>query len=152
MGDKEKTDAAFKKAHHVTSLDVDISRVSVAPMEPRACIGEYDAFDERYTLYTGTQGPHGVRQAMAEPILKVPQNKLRVVSEDMGGAFGMRSGPYPENILVLWTAKLLGRPVKWTGDRTEAFQSDDQARDNLSTVELALDEGCLLYTSPSPRD
>lgn len=140
MGDKEKTDAAFENAHHVTSLDVDISRVSVAPMEPRACIGEYDAFDERYTLYTGTQGPHGVRQAMAEPILKVPQNKLRVVSEDMGGAFGMRSGPYPENILVLWTAKLLGRPVKWTGDRTEAFQSDDQARDNLSTVELALDE------------
>ncbi len=89
---------------------------------------------------TGTQGPHGVRQAMAEPILKVPQNKLRVVSEDMGGAFGMRSGPYPENILVLWTAKLLGRPVKWTGDRTDAFQSDDQARDNVVTAELALDE------------
>ena len=70
-------------------------------MEPRACIGEYDEFDERYTLMTGTQGPHGVRQALAEPIPKVPQNKLRVVSEDMGGAFGMRSGPYPENILVL---------------------------------------------------
>ena len=109
-------------------------------MEPRACIGEYDEFDERYTLLTGTQGPHGVRQAIAEPILKIPQNKLRVVSEDMGGAFGMRSGPYPEYILVLWTAKLLGRPVKWTGDRTDAFQSDDQARDNLVTAELALDE------------
>ncbi|MEC8288372.1 MAG: molybdopterin cofactor-binding domain-containing protein, partial [Pseudomonadota bacterium] len=137
LGDKGKTDAAFASAHHVTKLDIDISRVSVAPMEPRACIGEYDEFDERYTLRTGTQGPHGVRQAIAEPILKIPQNKLRVVSEDMGGAFGMRSGPYPEYILVLWTAKLLGRPVKWTGDRTDAFQSDDQARDNLVTAELA---------------
>ncbi len=143
LGDKEKTEEAFARAHHVTSLEIDISRVSVAPMEPRACIGEYNEFDERYTLLTGTQGPHGVRQAIAEPILKVPQNKLRVVSEDMGGAFGMRSGPYPENILVLWTAKQLGRPVKWTGDRTDSFQSDDQARDNVVTAELALDENGL---------
>jgi len=140
LGDKDKADAAFADAHHVTRLDINISRVSVAPMEPRACIGDYDKYDERYTLITGTQGPHGVRQAMAEPILRVPQHKLRVISEDMGGAFGMRSGPYPENILVLWTAKELGRPVKWTGDRTDAFQSDDQARDNVVTAELALDE------------
>ena len=140
MGDKDKTEAAFASAHHVTKLDINITRVSVAPMETRACIGEFDPYDERYTLITGTQGPHGVRTAMAEPILKVPQNKLRVISEDMGGAFGMRSGPYPENILVLWTAKLLGRPVKWTGDRTDSFQSDDQARDNVATAELALDE------------
>ena len=139
LGDKEKVEAAFAQAHRVAKIDLDISRVSVAPMEPRACTGEYDKHEGRYTLYTGTQGPHGVRQAIAGPILRVPQNKLRVVSEDMGGAFGMRSGPYPENILCLWTAKLLDRPVKWTGDRTEAFQSDDQARDNLSTVELALD-------------
>ena len=139
LGDKEKVEAAFAQAHHVAKIDLDISRVSVAPMEPRACIGEYDKHEGRYTLYTGTQGPHGVRQAIAGPVLRVPQNRLRVVSKDMGGAFGMRSGPYPENILCLWTAKLLDRPVKWTGDRTEAFQSDDQARDNLSTVELALD-------------
>ena len=139
LGDKEKVEAALAQAHHVARIHLDISRVSVAPMEPRACIGEYDRHEGRYTLYTGTQGPHGVRQAIAGPILHVPQNRLRVVSEDMGGAFGMRSGPYPENILCLWTAKLLDRPVKWTGDRTEAFQSDDQARDNLSTVELALD-------------
>ena len=139
LGDKEKVEAAFAQAHHVARIHLDISRVSVAPMEPRACIGEYDRHEGRYTLYTGTQGPHGVRQAIAGPILHVPQNRLRVVSEDMGGAFGMRSGPYPENILCLWTARLLDRPVKWTGDRTEAFQSDDQARDNLSTVELALD-------------
>ena len=140
LGDKKQTEALFSRAHHVTTIQVDISRVSVAPMETRACIGEYDTYEKRYTLYTGSQGPHGLRQAIAEPILKIPQNKLRVISEDMGGAFGMRSGPYPENILVLWTAKLLGRPVKWTSGRTESFQSDDQARDNISTVELALDE------------
>ncbi|MEX2454717.1 MAG: xanthine dehydrogenase family protein molybdopterin-binding subunit [Rhodospirillaceae bacterium] len=139
LGDKARVEEAFAKADHVTRLDMNITRVSVAPMEPRCCIGEYDPYDGRYTLYTGTQGPHGVRQAIAEPMLKVPQNKLRVVSEDMGGAFGMRSGPYPENVLVLWAAKMLGRPVKWTGDRTEAFQSDDQARDNVTTAELALD-------------
>ena len=140
QGDKAATDAAFEKADHVTTLDFTVSRVAVAPMEPRACVGEYDKFEERYTLYTGTQGPHGVRQAMAEPILHVPQNKLRVVSYDMGGAFGMRSGPYCENILCLHAAKELGRPVKWTGDRSEGFMTDDQARDNISTAELALDK------------
>ena len=138
-GNLEAVDASLASAHHVTSLCLDITRVAVAPMEPRACIGEYDKFDERYTLYTGTQGPHLVRQAIAEPILKVPQNKLRVVSYEMGGAFGMRSGPYCENILCLHAAKDLDRPVKWTGDRSEHFMADDQARDNISKVQLALD-------------
>ncbi len=140
LGDKAKTEAAFKAAHHVTRLEMDISRVAVNPMEPRACIAEYDKFDDRYTLYTGCQGPHGLRQAIAEPILKVPENKLRVVSDDMGGAFGMRSGPYCENVLCLWAAKNLDRPVKWTGDRTQGMMSDDQARDNITVAELALDK------------
>ena len=139
LGDGDGADRAFAEAAHVARVDLAISRVSVAPMEPRACIGEYDRFEDRYTLRTGTQGPHGVRQALAGPVFGIPQNRLRVVSEDMGGAFGMRSAPYPENVLCLWTARLLDRPVKWTGDRTESFQSDDQARDNLSAVELALD-------------
>jgi carbon-monoxide dehydrogenase large subunit len=139
-GNKAAVEAAIKGAHHVARLEVDISRVAVNPMEPRACIGEYDRFEGRYTLTTGSQGTHGLRQAIAEPILKVPQGKLRVVSQDMGGAFGMRSGPYCENVLCLFAAKDLGRPVKWTGDRTESFQSDDQARDNISTIELALDK------------
>ena len=141
QGDAAAVDAAIANAHHVTTLEMDISRVAVVPMEPRACIGEYDPFADRYTLHTGTQGPHLVRQAIAEPMLRVPQNRLRVVSEDMGGAFGMRSGPYCENLLCLHAAKDLGRPVKWTGDRTEHFMVDDQARDNRSTAELALDEG-----------
>lgn len=140
QGDGSAVDMAIKSAHHVTTLDMDISRVAVAPMEPRTCIGEYDPYAERFTLYTGTQGPHLVRQAIAEPMLHVPQNRLRVVSEDMGGAFGMRSGPYCENLLCMHAAKDLDRPVKWTGDRTEHFLVDDQARDNRSTAELALDE------------
>ncbi len=139
IGDRDAVDAAFAKADHVTRLDFDVNRIAVTPMEPRACIGEYDKYDERYTLHTGCQGPHGLRQSIAEPILHVPENRLRVISEDMGGAFGMRSGPYCENILCLFAAKALDRPVKWTGDRTESFMSDDQARDNVSTAELALD-------------
>jgi carbon-monoxide dehydrogenase large subunit len=140
IGDKDAVAAAFAEADHVTRLDFGVSRVAVTPMEPRACIGEYDKYDGRYTLYTGAQGPHGLRQAIAEPILRVAENRLRVVSEDMGGAFGMRSGPYCEYIMCLFAAKALDRPVKWTGDRTDAFMSDDQARDNVSVAELALDQ------------
>lgn len=139
IGDKDAVEAAFVRADHITRLDFDVNRIAVTPMEPRACIGEYDKYDERYTLRTGSQGPHGMRQSIAQPILHVPENRLRVISEDMGGAFGMRSGPYCEYILCLFAAKALDRPVKWTGDRTESFMSDDQARDNVSTAELALD-------------
>ena len=140
QGDREAVEDAFAKADHVTRLDFVVSRVAVAPMEPRACIGEFDRHTGRYTLHTGTQGPHGVRMATASPILKVPEGDLRVVSRDMGGAFGMRSGPYCEYAMCLYAAKALGRPVKWTGDRTEGFMVDDQARDNISTAELALDK------------
>ena len=101
QGDSAAVESAILSAHHVTTLDIDISRVAVAPMEPRACIGEFDKFNESFTLYTGTQGPHLMRQAIAEPMLGLPQNRLRVVSEDMGGAFGMRSGPYCENLLCM---------------------------------------------------
>ena len=138
-GDKAATDAAIAAAHHVTRLDFIVTRVAIAPMEPRACIAEYDKFTGRYTLNTGTQGPHWMRQATAGPILKISEGDLRVVSPDMGGAFGMRSAPYCEYTLCLFAAKRLGRPVKWTGDRTQGFLCDDQARDNVSSAELALD-------------
>ncbi len=138
QGDREAVEQAFARAGHVTRLDFVVTRVAVAPMEPRACIGEFDRFTGRYTLYTGTQGPHGVRAATAGPILGVPEGELRVVSRDMGGAFGMRSGPYCEYTMCLFASRMLGRPVKWTGDRAEGFMTDDQARDNVSTAELAL--------------
>jgi carbon-monoxide dehydrogenase large subunit len=138
-GQRDAVTRAFAGAVHVARLDFVVTRVAAAPLEPRAAVGEYDRRTERYTLHTGVQMPHGVRAAIAEQILRVPQSRLRVVSGDVGGSFGMRNGVYPELVLVLWAARRLGRPVKWTSDRREAFVSDEHGRDNVSTAELALD-------------
>jgi carbon-monoxide dehydrogenase large subunit len=137
-GQREAVARAFERAPHVTRLDYVVTRVAVAPLEPRAAVGEYDRRSGRYTLHTGIQGPHGTRTLLAG-VLKVPQSHLRVVTADVGGSFGMRSGLYPEMVLVLWAARRLGRPVKWTSDRREGFVTDEHGRDNVSTVELALD-------------
>jgi carbon-monoxide dehydrogenase large subunit len=136
-GSREAVDRAFAGAAHVARLDFVVTRVAAAPLEPRAAVGEYDRRTGRYTLHTGIQAPHGTRTLVAN-VLKVPQSHVRVVTGDVGGSFGMRSGLYPEMILVLWAARRLGRPVKWTSDRREAFLTDEHGRDNLSTVELAL--------------
>ena len=135
-GSREAVDRAFGAAAHVTRLDFTITRVAVAPLEPRAAVGEYDRRTARYTLHTGIQGPHGSRAILAD-ILHVPQSHVRVVTGEVGGSFGMRSGMYPEMALVLWAAKRLGRPVGWTSDRREAFVTDEHGRDNVSTAELA---------------
>ena len=129
---------AFASAAHVTRLDFVVTRVAAAPLEPRAAVGEYDRRAGRYTLHTGIQGPHGLRTLLAD-VLHVPQSQVRVVTGEVGGSFGMRSGIYPELVLVLWAAKRLGRPVKWTSDRREGFVTDEHGRDNVSTAELALD-------------
>ena len=137
-GPKDAVTQAFASAPHVTRLDFVVSRVAVAPLEPRSAVGEYDRRTERYTLHTGIQGPHGTRTLVAAT-LGVPLNRVRVLSADVGGSFGMRSGLYPEMVLVLWAAKRLGRPVKWTSTRREGMVTDEAGRDNVSTVELALD-------------
>ena len=130
---------AFACAAHVTRLPFVVTRVAAAPLEPRAAVGEYDRRTERYTLHTGIQHPHGLRTLLAERIFRVPQSRLRVVTGDVGGSFGMRSGVYPEHVLVLWAGRRLGRPVKWTSDRREGFVTDEHGRDNVTTAELALD-------------
>jgi carbon-monoxide dehydrogenase large subunit len=130
---------AFARAAHVTRLPFVVTRVAAAPLEPRAAVGEYDRRAERYTLHTGIQHPHGLRTLLAERIFRVPQSRLRVITGDVGGSFGMRSGVYPEHVLVLWAARRLGRPVKWTSDRREGFVTDEHGRDNVTTAELALD-------------
>ena len=137
-GQRDAVAKAFGSAAHVTSLDFVVTRVAVAPLEPRAAVGEFDRRTGRYTLHTGTQGPHGAR-ALLTDIFKVPQSHLRVVSGEVGGSFGMRSGIYPEMVLVLWAAQRLRRPVKWTSDRREGFVTDEHGRDNVSRAELALD-------------
>ena len=141
QGDRAAVDRAFAAAAHVTSLDFTVSRVAPAPMEPRAAIGVYDAGEDRYTLHCGVQNPHSMRRIIASQILGITETRLRVVSPDMGGAFGMRSNPYAEIALVLWAARRVGRPVKWTAERSESFVADDQGRDNRTTVELALGAG-----------
>jgi carbon-monoxide dehydrogenase large subunit len=138
-GNRDAVARAFEAAAHVTRLDFVVTRVAAAPLEPRAAVGEYDRRAGRYTLHTGIQGPHLLRTILAEQVFRVPQSHLRVVTGEVGGSFGMRSGIYPEHVLVLWAARRLGRPVKWTSHRREGFVSDEHGRDNVSTAELALD-------------
>lgn len=138
-GDKEKTEAAFANAAHVVKEKLVVNRVVAAAMEPRSCIGDYNRADGTYTLYTTSQGVHTYRAAVAGKILKVPESSVRVVAPDVGGSFGMKSGIYNENGLVLLASKILNRPVKWTSTRSEAILSDSQGRDCVVTVELALD-------------
>jgi aerobic carbon-monoxide dehydrogenase large subunit len=140
-GSRDAVARAFERAAHVSRLEFVVTRVAAAPLEPRAAVGEFDQRSGRYTLHTGIQSPHGLRTLLAERIFRVPQSAVRVVTGDVGGSFGMRSGIYPELVLVLWAARRLGRPVKWTSDRREGFVSDEHGRDNVSSAELALDAG-----------
>jgi carbon-monoxide dehydrogenase large subunit len=137
-GDQAATDEAFARAHHVTRQRMVINRVTAAAMEPRGALGHYDRADDRYTVYTVLQRPHSYRNDLAG-VMKVPESKIRVVAQDIGGSFGMKSAVYNETALVLLASKLTGRPVKWTSTRSEAFLSDAQARDNVVDAELALD-------------
>jgi carbon-monoxide dehydrogenase large subunit len=138
-GNKDAVTRAIAGAAHVTRLDFVVTRVAAAPMEPRGAVGEWDRRTGRYTLHTGIQAPHGLRILLADQVFKVPQSHMRVITGEVGGSFGMKSGVYPEVVLVLWAAKRLGRPVKWTSDRREGFVTDEHGRDNVSTAELALD-------------
>ncbi len=138
-GNKDAVARGLAGAAHVTRLDFVVSRVAAAPMEPRGAVGEWDRRTGRYTLHTGIQAPHGLRSLLADQVFRVPHSHLRVITGEVGGSFGMKSGVYPEHVLVLWAAKRLGRPVKWTSDRREGFVTDEHGRDNVSTAELALD-------------
>ena len=140
LGDKAAVDAAFGKAAHVTTLKLVNQRVVVNAMEPRACMGAFDKATGKYTLYTGSQGVHGMRAAIAKFILGIENEKLRVITKDVGGGFGMKSFIYHEYPLVLFAAKQIGRPVKWVSERSEAFLSDTQGRDHVTETAIALDK------------
>jgi carbon-monoxide dehydrogenase large subunit len=139
-GNKEATDAAFAKAVHVVKHHFVVNRVTAATMEPRGCIGLYEPTDGRYTIYTTLQRTNVFQTELANYVLKVPDNKIRVVAGDIGGSFGMKSAVYNEVALVLLGAKITGRPVKWIATRSESFLCDAQARDNVTEAELALDK------------
>jgi carbon-monoxide dehydrogenase large subunit len=138
FGDSEQVAAAFAKAAHVTRLKLVNSRVVVNAMEPRAAIGIHDPASGRFTLHAPSQGAFGMRGNMAE-ILKVEPKQVRILTGHVGGSFGMKSAPFPEYVCVLHAARALGRPVKWTDERSGSFVSDSHGRDHDLTIELALD-------------
>ncbi len=138
-GDRAATDAAFARADRVVRRRYVITRVHAQYMEPRGALGVYDPGEDRYTLYADVQYPHRVRAVLASAIFRVPEHRIRVIAGDIGGAFGTKGWQYPEHRLVLWAARKLGRPVKWTCERREAILADEHARDTVSEAELALD-------------
>ena len=138
-GDREKTEAAFAAAARVTTLELINNRVVVNPMEPRGAIGDHDTATGRSTLYSSSQGTHGLRNTIGDTILKIGKENLRVVTGDVGGGFGMKIFPHPEQPIVVWAARKLERPVKWTADRSEGFVSDVQGRDHVTRAEMAMD-------------
>ena len=138
FGDREATDRAFARAAHVVTEKFYIGRVTGVPMEPRSALGQYDATTDSYLLHAGSGGAVRQKNELIH-VVGVPPERLRVISADVGGNFGTRNRTFVEFGLVLWAAKKLGRPVKYTATRSEAFLSDYQGRDLVTTVELALD-------------
>ena len=139
FGNAEAADAAFATAKHVVKLRVENNRLSPVSMEPRVAIGDYEAATDQYTLYTASQNPHGVRMEVSH-IFRVPENqRSRVISPDVGGGFGLKGGTYPDDLLVMWASKKLGRPVKWVASRSESMMNDAHGREMVYYGELAVD-------------
>jgi aerobic carbon-monoxide dehydrogenase large subunit len=138
-GDSAKADAAFKAAAHVVSLDIVNQRLAPTPMEPRSTSAEYDSATERLTLRLSSQMPSGARDTLCDEILGIPHDKVRVVVGDVGGGFGMKTGLYPEDIVVAFAARQLKRPVRWNAERIEEFLAATHGRDVESHAEMALD-------------
>lgn len=139
FGDEQATDAAFSRAAHVTRVVLDNNRLSANSIEPRCAIGLHDPSDDTYTLYSSLQNPHGARHMLSQSVLRIEETRLRVVSPDVGGGFGMKADPYPEDAMVLWAARRCGRPVKWVPSRSESIATDNHGRDQHVTGEMALD-------------
>jgi carbon-monoxide dehydrogenase large subunit len=145
FGDTAKVAEAFAKAAHVTRLPLVNNRIVVCPMEPRSAIASYDKASERWTLNVGCQGVFGLRNQIARDILKVPNEKVRVLTGNVGGSFGMKAPVFPEYVCLFHATRLHGRPVKWTDERSDSFLSDTHGRDHQYEAALALDaEGRIL--------
>ena len=138
-GNKDAVDAAFKGAAHVSTLDIVNNRLIPNAMEPRAANASYTKHDESYTLYVANQNPHVERLLMCAFVLGLPESKVRVIAPDVGGGFGSKIFLYAEETALVWASKHVGRPIKWTADRSEAFLTDAHGRDHVTKVELAMD-------------
>ncbi len=139
IGNRETAEELFARAAHVTRLRVVNNRIIVSSMEARAALAEYDPAEDRWTLYANTQGGWLIKDVLAKSVFNLPPDKFRVLTPDVGGGFGMKIFPYPEHALVCYAARKLGRPVKWTSERSEAFLCDTQGRDNITDGEIAVD-------------
>ncbi len=140
LGDAKATDAAFAQAKHVTKLDIVNNRLVPNAIEPRVALAEYDAGNDSLTLWNTSQNPHVARLVIAAFVGIAPEHKLRVIAPDVGGGFGSKIFIYPEEVVCLWAARRVNRPVKWTSERTEAFLTDAHGRDHVTHAEMALDE------------
>jgi carbon-monoxide dehydrogenase large subunit len=138
-GDTAAADAAFARAAHVTRLTLVNNRVVVNPLEPRSAVAQYAAAEDRWTLHLGCQGVFGLRNTLARDVLAVPPERVRVLTGNVGGSFGMKASVFPEYICLLHAARALARPVKWTDERSESFLSDHHGRDHVMNAALALD-------------
>ena len=139
VGDRAAVNEIFARAHHVTRLKVDCTRVTPSPMEPRACLSTFDPADESYTIRVCLQGILTMTQQIAA-YMNVPSDKVKVMGKDVGGGFGQRSTVYPEYVMTLYGARQLGRPVKWVSSRSEGFMTDTHGRANIGDGELAMDD------------
>jgi carbon-monoxide dehydrogenase large subunit len=139
LGDQQATEAAFQSAKHVTKLDIVNNRLVPNAIEPRAAIAEYDTGTDQFTLWNTSQNPHVARLVIAAFIGMAPEHKLRVIAPDVGGGFGSKIFIYPEEVVALWAARRVGRPVKWVAERGEAFLADAHGRDHVTHAEMAFD-------------
>jgi aerobic carbon-monoxide dehydrogenase large subunit len=138
-GDPAAVDAAFAKAAHVTRLSYHNNRLVPNAMEPRAANAHYTRHDDAYTLYLANQNPHVERLLMCAFVLGIPESKMRVIAPDVGGGFGSKIFLYAEETALIWASKRVGRPIKWTAERSESFLTDAHGRDHATTAELAMD-------------
>ncbi len=138
-GNKDAVDAAFKSAANISKLDFVNNRLIPNAMEPRAANASYTKHDESYTLYVANQNPHVERLLMCAFVLGLPESKVRVIAPDVGGGFGSKIFLYPEDVALVWASKRVGRPIKWTAERSESFLTDAHGRDHVTTAELATD-------------
>ena len=140
IGDRDKTEAAFKSAAHVTRLHIRNNRIHASAVEPRASLASYEPGNDQLTLWMTSQNPHIHRLLAAAFVLGIPEHKLRVVAPDVGGGFGSKIFLYNEEIIACWASKQLGVPVKWTSERREAYLSDAHGRDHVTDASMAFDK------------
>ncbi len=139
LGDKAAADAALAAAHHITTYEIVNQRLIPNAIEPRAVIGDHNVATDDLTLYTSSQNPHLIRLLLCAFVTGLPEHKVRVISPDVGGGFGSKIFHYPEEVFCAWATRKIGRPVKWTAERSESFVTDAQGRDHLTTAEMGFD-------------